>query len=278
MTLTSWQALIAGVVAWAISVVSLMPTARSAESASESNDEQKFESNLKALVDPTILAQRIWLESEWNRFKDDSNTLEETLGGLWAWRLSVDQEWGVRLKVPFIMHFAGGTVRDSDEQALGDIKLATGTAFRLSDMWRAGGGIELRVPSGTDETLSDNTWRLQEFGGVAWDATPWLTLSPTFEHNHSVAEQSGAKPQHFLELFFPATFLLPNEWAVTLKYETKFDFENDNARTHSAKLQVSKHLDELPLAFALSIKKPLENDSEKDFQINFVSTYYLPSK
>jgi hypothetical protein len=278
MTLTSWQALIASVVAWAISVVSLMPTARCAEPASESDDEQKFKSNLKALVDPTILAPRIWLESEWNRFKDDSNTLEETLGGLWAWRLSVDQEWGVRLKVPFIMHFAGGNVRDSDEQALGDIKLATGTAFRLSDMWRAGGGIELRVPSGTDETLSDNTWRLQEFGGVAWDATPWLTLSPTFEHNHSFAEQSGAKPQHFLELFFPATFLLPNEWAVTLEYETKFDFENDNARAHSAKLQVSKHLDELPLAFALSIKKPLENDSEKDFQINFVSTYYLPSK
>jgi hypothetical protein len=47
--------------------------------------------------------------------------------------------------------------------------------------------------------ISDNKWRLQKFGAIAWDATSWLTFSPSFEHNHSVAEQRGAAPQHFLD-------------------------------------------------------------------------------
>jgi hypothetical protein len=253
-------------------------TACSAEPASESTDPQSALNDVKALEDPTLLAPRVWLESEWTSLKDGSDKLEETLGGLWAWRVSADQDWGVRAKVPVTMYFAGDTIPESDKAALGDIKIATGTAYRLSNVLRAGGGLELRFPSGTDDTLSDNTWRLQEFGTVAWDAAPWLTLSPTLEHNHSVAEQTGAEPQHFLELFFPATFLLPEDWAVTVKYETKFDFKNDNARTQSAKVQVAKRLDELPLAFSLSLKKPLDPDSDSDFQINFVSTYFLPSK
>ena len=227
---------------------------------------------LKALNDPTILESRIWLDSEWNKFKDNSSDLQQTVAGVWAWPISGHQDWGVRLKVPFIMHFAGDASGDAEKQGLGDIELAMGTALRLSKTWRAGGGLQLRTPSGTDEDLSDNTWRLQEFGAVAWDATPWLTFSPSFEHNHSVAEQSGTAPQHFLELFFPATFLFASQWALTMQYETKIDFEND-AWIHSGKLQLAKRLEELPLAFVMSIKKPFEGD--KEFQINFVSTYYF---
>jgi hypothetical protein len=58
----------------------------------------------------------------------------------------------------------------------------------------------LRMPSESD--VSGKTSRLQEFAAVAWDAAPWLTFSPSFEHNHSVAEESGVAPEHFLELFF----------------------------------------------------------------------------
>jgi hypothetical protein len=228
---------------------------------------------LKALHDPTILESRIWLDSEWNKFKDDSNDLQQTVAGVWAWPISGRQDWGVRLKVPFIMRFAGDASGHAEKQGLGDIELAMGTAFRLSKTWRAGGGLQFRTPSGTDEDLSDNTWRLQEFGAVAWDATPWLTFSPSFEHNHSVAEQSGTAPQHFLELFFPATFLMASQWALTAQYEIKIDFANNDARTHSGKLQLAKRLEELPLAFAFSIKKPFEGD--KEFQVNFVSTYYF---
>jgi hypothetical protein len=226
---------------------------------------------LKALEDPTILIRRAWLDSEWNKFKNDSSDVQQTLGGVWAWRISGRQDWGVRLKLPFKMHLAGDAADDSDKRALGDIELAMGTAFRLSDTWRAGGGIQLRIPSGT--RISDNTWRLQEFGAIAWDPTPWLTFSPSFEHNHSVAEQRGVAPEHYLELFLPAIFLMPRQWAVIASYEPKIDCENNSAWTHSAKLLLAKNLEELPLGFALSIKKPLNGN--KEFQVNFVSTYYF---
>ena len=100
----------------------------------------------------------MWLETEWNKFKDGSSDVEQTLSGLWAWGVSPNQE-AVRLKVPLAMHFARHEPGDSDKQGLGDIKLATGTAFRLSESWRVGGGLELRTPSGTDDDLSDNTCR-----------------------------------------------------------------------------------------------------------------------
>lgn len=233
--------------------------------------EETATNELKALQDPTILIRRIWLDLEWNKFKDDSSDLQQTLGGVWAWPISGRADWGVRLKVPFKMHFAGDAADDSDKRGVGDSELATGIALRLSDTWRAGGGMQLRMPSGTD--ISDNTWRLQEFGAIAWDATPWLTFSPSFEHNHSIAEQRGASPEHFLELFFPVILMMPSQWAVTAAYEPKVDFEKNSTWTHSVKLQLAKRLEELPLGFSLSIKKPLNGD--KEFQVNFVSTYYF---
>jgi hypothetical protein len=258
----------------AIACIWFVTSACSAEPIGAAGEKKTVAHELKALLDPTILIRRIWLDSEWNKFKDDSSDLQQTLGGAWAWRISGRADWGVRLKVPIKRHFSGDADDDGDKRGLGDIELATGTAFRLSDTWRAGGGMQLRMPSGTD--ISDNTWRLQEFGAVAWDARPWLTFSPSFEHNHSVAEQRGAAPEHFLELFFPAILLMPSQWAVTASYEPKIDFEKNSSWTHSAKLQLAKRLEELPLGFFLSIKKPFNGD--KQFQVNFVSTYYFSSK
>ncbi len=253
----------------------LVPTpACSSETVAGGGQEKTVADELKALQDPTILARRIWLDSEWDKFNDGSSDVLHTLAGVWAWRMSDTQDSGIRLKVPFKMHFAGDANDDFDKQAFGDVEFAMGTAFRLSDTWRAGGGMQLRVPSGT--SISDNTWRLQQFGAVAWDATSWLTFSPSFEHNYSVAEQRGVAPEHYLELFFPATLLLQSNWAVTAAYEPKIDFENNNALTHSVRLQLAKRLEELPLGFSISIKKPLHGD--KQFQINFVSTYYFSSK
>jgi hypothetical protein len=244
------------------------------EPVGPSGEENTITQELKALQDPTILIRRIWLDSEWNKFKDDSGELQQTLGSVWAWPISSRADWGVRLKIPFKKYLAGKADDDADKSGIGDVELATGIAFRLTDTWRAGGGIQLHAPSGTP--ISDNTWRLQEFGAIAWDATSWLTFSPSFEHNHSVAEQRGAAPQHFLELFFPATLLLPSEWAVTVAYEPKIDFENNSASTHAAKLQIAKKLEELPLGFSLSLKKPFNGN--KDIQLNIVLTYYFPTK
>lgn len=228
---------------------------------------------LKELNDPTILTRRLWLETEWNKFTDGTNVIEETLGTLWSWRVSENQDWAVRLKLPFKFRFGSDTPGVSDIEGLGDIKIATGTAVRLSKTVRIGLGVDLQMPTGREE-LSDNNWRLQEFGAIGWDITPWLTFSPSIEYNHSLAEEGSTAPAHFLETFFPLTFTLPHKWAITLGYENKTDFENDNDVTHRGKLQVAKELESTPLSFALSIKRDFDS-GEKEFQVNFVISYYF---
>jgi hypothetical protein len=229
---------------------------------------------LKGLQDPTTLKRRLWLETEWNKYEDGSHDVEETLGGLWAWRVAAHQDWAVRLKVPYRWHVAGDGFGDSDRDGWGDLQVATGTAFRLGPSWRAGGGLELRTPTAQDD-LGDDVWRIQEFGAVAWDATRWLTLSPSIEYNQSLAELHDAAQQHYLEMYFPATFLLASDWSVSPRYEVKVDFENANYVTHSAKLLVAKQFEAPPLGLALSVKRSFDS-GEKDFQVNFVLTYFFP--
>jgi hypothetical protein len=247
------------------------PAMCSAETAGVRVDEKTIMEELKAQEDPTIFTRRMWADTEWSKYKDDSHDVDETLGVLWAWRVSERQEWAVRIKVPLKLHIAGDTAGDSDNSGLGDIKLATGTGFRLSDSWRTVIGVEMRFPSRTNN-LGSEDWRLQLLGAVAWDVTRSFTLSPSFEYNKSVAEKNGAAPQRYLEMYFPATFVLPGRWAVTARYEAKVDFETENHWTHSAKFAVAKQLERLPLGFQLSFKKSFDG-GDKQFQINFVTTY-----
>ncbi len=241
--------------------------------AGDSTEDWTITEELKALEDPTTFARRVWLDTERNKFKDGSHEVLETLGAVWAWRLSTNEEWAVRFKMPYSWHLAGHTAGDSDEQGLGDLKLATGPGFRLGKSWRTAGGLELRMPTATGDQ-GENVWRLQEFWALAWDATPWLTFSPSAEYNQSLAELHGASPSHYLETYFPATFLLPHRWSLTARYETKVNFERDNYVTPSVKLLVAKQLNHPPLGFALSIKKPFDG-GEKQFQVNFFITYYF---
>ena len=251
--------------------------ARADQAAAPTTREQTISQELKSAEDPTLLKRRSWLDTEWNRFRDGSSDIEETLGGLWSWRVSSTQDWAVRLKLPYDWHLAGHTAGDSDLNGLGDMNVATGTAFRLGDSWRLGVGLDLLMPSGRELDLSANVWRLQEFGALAWDATTNLTLSPSFEYNESLAEESGASPEHYLEVFFPATVGLPRRWAATAKYEAEVDFQNDNTWTHSGKLAIAKRLERVPLSFSLSIKKAFDG-GDKKFQVNFVATWFVRSK
>jgi hypothetical protein len=235
--------------------------------------EQTVAKDLKSLTDPTVMRRRLWLETEWSDYKGGVNHVEETLGGLWAWRVSTNMDWGVRFKVPYEWRLGGDAVGDSDKHGLGDFKLATGTAFRLSKPWRTALGLELRMPT-ADANLGGRDWRLQEFGAVAWDATRWLTLSPSLEYNQSLAEVDHAPPQQYLEMFLPATVLLPHRWSVTARYEAKVDFEKDNYVIQSARLQVARRLNGPPLGFALAVKKPFDGGL-KEVQVNFVITYYF---
>jgi hypothetical protein len=122
--------------------------------------------------------------------------------------------------------------------------------------------------------LSDNAWRIQGFGALGWDITPWLTFSPSFEYNESVAEEGSAQPLNFLETFFPFTIILPHKWAVTAGYENKTDFENDNYVTNRAKIAIAKELESIPLSFYLQAKRDFDS-GEKEFQVNFVVSCYF---
>ena len=238
------------------------------------SDPRVLVDELRGEEDPTILKSRSWLDTEWNSFRDASSDLDFTLGRLWSWRLSNNQDWALRFKLPLRTHQAGAAPGDSDKQGIGDVKLAVGTAARLDESWRVGGGLEMRFPSATDEALGANVWRPMLFGAMAWDITPAITFSPSVEYNKSIAEKNGAAPQRYAEFFFPLTFVMGN-WSVTPRYEFKVDYANGNNVTHSAKLSASTLLRERPVGFSFSVKKPLDH-VDKKVQLNFVVTWYRP--
>ena len=251
----------------ALLIFSLASGALAGAGADEVADE------LKAIEDPTILKRRIWLDSEWNRFKDSSDDLEFTMGALWAWPVTANQDWALRIKVPVKFHMAGDAVADADREGLGDIKVAVGTAFRHSPSLRSAVGVEMRFPTASDN-LGSNAYRTLLFGTFAWDVTREITFSPSVEYNKSLKEVRGSAPQEFIELFFPVIFLLPDRWSVVPRYEYKVDYANHDQVIRSAKLTVTKLLENQPLGFSLSLKKNID-ETNKDFQINFVTTYYF---
>ena len=53
---------------------------------SHAADALEAREEFKSLEDPTVLKRRIWSDTEWNKFRDGSNDLEETLGTLWPGR------------------------------------------------------------------------------------------------------------------------------------------------------------------------------------------------
>ena len=184
----------------------LICVARVAVAADETATSEVTDAHLKELNDPTILTSRVWLEKEWNHFEDDSNVIEDTFGGLRAWRISENADWAVRLKLPIKYRIGGDNLHDIG--GLGDVKVATGGAIRLSKNWRIGGGVDLAMPTGRSE-LSDNAWRIQEFLAIAWDIAPWLSFSPSFEYNQSLSEETNGAQIHNLEIFAPFTVTLP---------------------------------------------------------------------
>ena len=243
-----------------------------AEQAGTSSD-QVPAADLKVFNDPTILTRRVWLETEWNKFTDGASIVEETAGTLWVWRVSENQDWAVRLKLPVNLRVGSDDPNVPDIGGLGDVKVATGTAFRLRKTFRVGAGLDLEMPTGRHE-FSDNAWQIQGFGSLGWDITRWLTFSPSFEYNQSVAEEGSAQPLNSLETFFPFTIILPHKWAMTAGYENKTDFENDNYVTNKAKIAIAKELESIPLRFYLQTKRDFDS-VEKEFQVSFVVTGYF---
>src|SRR5207249_11463269 len=105
---------------------------------------------LKALNDRTIIQSRVWLDTEWDQFKEGAEKATWTLGGLWGWRVSERQDLALRLKVPFVYDRSDESSGHADIGGVGDIEVATGTAFRLSNPRRTGGGIELHTDTASN--------------------------------------------------------------------------------------------------------------------------------
>ena len=229
---------------------------------------------LKALNDRTIIVSRVWLDTEWDQFKQGAEKATWTLGGLWGWRAREQQDWAVRLKVPFVYHRSDEASGHTDIGGMGDIEVATGTAFRLSDRWRTGGGIELHADTASNPALGDSMWRLKPFWGVARDVTDWLTLTFNAEYNYSIAEEHNAPPQRYIELSLPTTFILPHDWSIGTNYKAKVDFENRDRWTHTVDIGVAKRLSNAPVVLSAILEKPL-NGGAKKFQVNFTMTYYF---
>ena len=69
-----------------MSVAAKLQAAEEPTATSEAPD-----ADVKELTDQsTILTSRVYLETEWNKFTDGSHVVEQTLGALWAWRISAD--------------------------------------------------------------------------------------------------------------------------------------------------------------------------------------------
>lgn len=247
----------------------LSPAAEQSASDSEAATDQ-----LKALRDQTIIQSSVWLDTEWDQFKHGAEKATWTLGGLWGWHVRDQQDWALRLKVPIVYDRSDEASGHANIGGLGDIEVATGTAFRLSNTWRTGGGIELHTDTASNPALGDSVWRLHSSWSVAHDVTGWLTFTPTAEYSHSLAEEHDVEPQRYLELSVPTTFVLPYDWSIGTRYKAKIDFENCDHWTHTVDVGVAKRLSTFPLVISVTLEKDF-NGGDKKFQVNFTMTYYF---
>jgi hypothetical protein len=163
---------------------------------------------------------------------------------------------------------------DADIGGLGDIEVGTGTAFRLNNGWRTGGGIELHADTASNPALRESVWRLHSLWAVAHDVTKWLTLAPTVEYSQSVAEEHDVASQQYLELSLPSTLILPYDWSFGTKYKAKVDFENGDHWIHTVDVGIAKRISNIPLVLSATLEKSLSGSAKK-FQISFTITYYF---
>jgi hypothetical protein len=229
---------------------------------------------LKQLNDQTIIGNRLSLGSDWSQLKDGAEKATWTLSGLWGWPISDWQDWGIRFKLPFVYHQSDEASGNAEVGGIGDAEIGTGLGCRLNETWRTGGGIELHGDTASDRAIAESVWRLKAGWGVSHDVTDWLTLSPSADYNHSIAEKHDVRPHRYLELSLPATLILPQAWSVSARYKTTVDFENGDRWSHTVSAGVAKRLSKVPVVLSASLEKPLSSGAKK-FQASISIVYYF---
>ena len=256
------------------SLVALLVASVARLAAVEPTTSSRVADELKQLNDRTIFRSYLSLDSEWDHFKDGAEEAVWTLSGLWSARVSDWQDWGIRLKLPLDYNRSGKASGHDEVGGIGDAELGVGTAFRLNQTWRTGGGLELHGDAASDPALAEKVWRLKMGWGVSHDFARWLTLTLDADYNHSLAERSGAQPQRYLELSFPATVILPQAWSMSAQYKTAVDFENGNRWSHRVRAGIAKRLSNVPIVISATVEKPLSN-SAKRFDVHISVVYYF---
>jgi hypothetical protein len=229
---------------------------------------------LKALRDQTIIESRISVDTEWNHFDGGAEEVKWTLAGLWGWRVREGQDGALRFKMPFVYDRSDESSGHADIGGIGDIEVGAGTAFRLSDRWRTGGGIELHADTASNPALGESMWRLKPAWGIAHDFTNWLTVTFNAEYNQSIAEEHNAQPQRYVELSLPTTLILPCDWSIGTNYKAKINFENGDRWIHTIDLGVAKRISNMPVVLSVTLEKQLDGSTKK-FEVNFTMTYYF---
>ena len=229
---------------------------------------------LKQLNDQTIIGNRVSLGSDWDEFKHGAENATWTLAGLWGWRISDSEDWGVRFKLPFAYSRSDEASGNAEVGGVGDIEIGTGPAFRLTDTWRTAGGMELHGDTASDRALTESVWRLKSGWGVSHDVTDWLTLTFNADYNHSIAENDGVRPQRYLELSLPATLLLPDRWSIGTRYKATIDFENGDRWSYTVSADVAKRLSKVPVVLSASLEKRLSSGAKK-FEVSLSIVYYF---
>ena len=229
---------------------------------------------LKQLNDPTLLATYMSLETDWDEFKDGSQRATWTFTGLWGWRVSDRQDWAIRFKLPLVYQRTPLESDQRDAGGTGDAEIGIGTAFRLNDTWRTGGGVELHGDTASDSSFAENVWRLKWGWGIAHDFTKWFSLTANADYNRSIAEEDNGRRESFLEMTVPATLILPHRWSVSAKYRTVLDFDNGDRWIHTLTAGVAKRLSKIPVVISTALEKPLGSGGKR-YEIELTVIYYF---
>jgi hypothetical protein len=248
------------------------PTANGEPLSNAQPTDQVISEQIRSQEDATILRSRTWFEGEWNNNENGASDFEGTWGLRLGWRISDNHDIAFQIEIPVRRITSDDASGNVDRSGLFDVKLNFGTAFRLSPTVRIGAGVEMRIPTGAND-VSLNIYRMQEYVTLAWDATPWLTLTPKIRYYHTVSHQGDAPTQNYWEIYLPATFVLPNRWSATARYEVKFDQIADYT-THSAKFFVAHQFVDPSINVSLAFKIPF-NSQSNDYQFVVNTTWFF---
>ena len=226
-------------------------------------------SDLIELDDPTILRRKVGLENRFTDLANGASRYKANLEGVYAMGLSDNIDFGLRLRVPFIVHyFKSDKPGDADQNGFGDVEFAFGPAFRLNKKLRTFFGLETQFNSGTDDQLGDDSIILRPLYTLAWSATSFMDVAFNFEYSNSVFQETGQGPTNDLLITVPITFSLPHLWSFTVEWRGRAVFVSPEQFRNSIRPGVAKAFKSVPITLFAKFEIPI-NDTRFETRFGF---------